>query len=259
MATLLCHFFNEEYLLPWWLKHHKKMFDRAIMIDYASTDRSVEIIKEICPEWEIRPSRNKVFGMRSINEEVEDIERTIDGWRICLNVTEFLLGDLSTMLSLYDEKTTSFVNLGSSCYEVTHGYGIPVITMVDNKPEETPTYNLPLIEQKKYGIHYKEGSFPIRGGRILHKNKDMIYGIGRHYNYTTEDLVILWYGWSPYNENLLNRKKQIKFRMPQSDINQGFGLEHLMSDEQMENIYKNYLNLSRDLSEDFKKYTKNEI
>ena len=53
--TVLTHFYNEEYLLPWWLSHHKKIFDHGILIDYHSTDRSREIIKAICPTWEIIP------------------------------------------------------------------------------------------------------------------------------------------------------------------------------------------------------------
>ena len=53
MKTVISHFYNEEYLLPFWLKHHKKYFDHGILINYHSTDKSVEIIKEICPDWEI--------------------------------------------------------------------------------------------------------------------------------------------------------------------------------------------------------------
>ncbi len=49
--TIISHFYNEEYLLPWWLEHHKKYFNHGIMINYASTDNSVSIIKQICPDW----------------------------------------------------------------------------------------------------------------------------------------------------------------------------------------------------------------
>ena len=38
-------FYNEEYLLPWWLAHHTKLFDHGILINKGSTDRSVEICK----------------------------------------------------------------------------------------------------------------------------------------------------------------------------------------------------------------------
>ena len=31
-TTLISHIFNEEYLLPFWLRHHKNMFDEIIII-----------------------------------------------------------------------------------------------------------------------------------------------------------------------------------------------------------------------------------
>ena len=95
--TVVSHFYNEEHLLPWWLRQHKQIFDHGIMIDYASNDRSVEIIKEICPTWEIRPSRNEYFDPGPIDQEVMDIERELTGWRIALNVTEFLYGNLDLL------------------------------------------------------------------------------------------------------------------------------------------------------------------
>jgi len=94
MKTVICHFYNEEYLLPFWLNHHKHMFDKGIMINYHSTDRSVDIIKEICPDWDILETRNECFDAHKVDSEVELIEKTITGWRVVLNVTEFLIGDL---------------------------------------------------------------------------------------------------------------------------------------------------------------------
>ena len=97
MKTILSHFYNEEYLLPWWLNHHKKYFDHGIMVNYNSTDNSVKIIKEICPTWEIIDSENKFFDADLVNFEMQKIESTFDGWRIVLNTTEFLIGDFNSL------------------------------------------------------------------------------------------------------------------------------------------------------------------
>ena len=70
MRTVITHFYNEEYLLPWWLNHHKKYFDHGIMIDYGSTDKSVEIIKEICPNWEIHNTKYEYFYAPWIEHEI---------------------------------------------------------------------------------------------------------------------------------------------------------------------------------------------
>jgi len=89
--TVICHFRNEEVYLPYWLRLHTRLFDHGILIDYASTDRSRDIIHELASTWEIRPSRNAKFHSVSIDHEVMDIEREITGWKMCLNVTEFLM------------------------------------------------------------------------------------------------------------------------------------------------------------------------
>ena len=95
--TVICHFYNEQYLLPAWLKHHKNIFDHGILIDYHSTDNSVEICKKICPEWQVITSRNTCFDAQSVDREVMDLERDLQGWRMCLNVTEFLSGNISLL------------------------------------------------------------------------------------------------------------------------------------------------------------------
>lgn len=56
--TIISHFYNEEYLLPWWLMHHTKIFDHGILINRGSTDRSVEICKLFAPNWEVRDSKS---------------------------------------------------------------------------------------------------------------------------------------------------------------------------------------------------------
>src|SRR5262249_53188540 len=89
--TVLCHFRNEETYLPYWLRHHTRLFDHGILIDYHSTDRSVEIIRTVAPTWEVRATRNEQFHSVSIDLEVMDIEQAISGWKMCLNVTEFVM------------------------------------------------------------------------------------------------------------------------------------------------------------------------
>ena len=135
--TIISHFYNERYLLPWWLEHHKKYFDHGIMIDYASTDNSLNIIRQICPEWTVISSRNKFFDAKLIDEEVSDIESAVSGWKNCLNTTEFLVGDYSIM----NDKAESEIM-------------VPCLIMVDNLPDNQPNYSKPLIEQKHHGIHY---------------------------------------------------------------------------------------------------------
>ena len=43
------------------------MFDELIVVDYNSTDKSMEICKRICPECKIITTRNKCFITLSSN------------------------------------------------------------------------------------------------------------------------------------------------------------------------------------------------
>lgn len=234
--TIISHFYNEEYLLPWWLNHHKQIFDHGIMINYASTDNSVDIIKSICPEWDIVDSRNIDFGAEEVDREVSDIESTIGGWKIALNTTEFIIGNFSIL-------NDSFTR-----------HEIPVSVMVDNDPENQPDINQSLITQKHHGIHYKEGGFFIRKGRLIHREPFVRYLPGRHVGCSTDELMILWYGWSPFNTNLIKRKLQIQYRIPDIDRVRGFGAEHITDINNLKTQHANLLSRSRDLAEDIKPY-----
>lgn len=233
--TLLSHLYNEEYLLPWWLEHHKNMFDHGVLIDYNSTDRSIEIIRSICPTWDIVTTKNQFFGAKVIDDEVSDVENNYAGWKICLNTTEFLIGNLNTLSQ-----------------ESNSGVIIPCYSMVDNNPEDKPSYSVPLIEQKYFGI---KPDPQIRRPRYMHNKHYYMYPLGRHIDQspTTDELAILWYGWAPFNEDIIKRKLQIQTRMPASDKSNGLGTQHLVDRNKLQAQYLNYLSRATDLREELKK------
>jgi hypothetical protein len=69
------------------------MFDMAMLIDYKSTDRSLEIIRNEAPKtWQIVPSRNKNFEATLVDNEVVDYEKMHpNAWKIALHLPEFLV------------------------------------------------------------------------------------------------------------------------------------------------------------------------
>jgi hypothetical protein len=214
MKTVLCHFFNEEHLLPWWLKHHKAIFDHGIMIDYASTDRSRDIIKEICPTWEIRPSRNEYFTPKAIDAEVMDIEATLTDWRICLNVTEFLYGNTDHLISKPGNKfqymlaNYVFVDMEDLAKGPVHLF-----------------HDKPLHEQRCWGYFApdypnREPNFslahPNRLNRAMHNFTIPYFDDGRHYpdtDHMFDDLAIFYYGHADISEAGIKRKEQIQTKV----------------------------------------------
>jgi hypothetical protein len=222
--TCISHIYNEEYLLPFWLEHHSKIFDQIIIIDYKSTDKSIEICKKICPNCIIITTRNLTdddmpnFDAILIDNEVHDIERSIEGIKIVLNTTEFLFFSIS-IKELFDE------------LDSYQSYTIPVITPYSNKIYNIENnYELYLNLLKKDVVYHYD-----RGIRVIHNYPYGKYTVGRHNTLNPsvfiDKLHIFWFGYYPLNEFLLNRKLQIQNNIPLRDKQMGNGKEHLYTKE----------------------------
>lgn len=219
-TTLLTNIFNEEYLLPFWLNHHKNMFDEIIIIDYNSTDKSIEICKSICPECKIIKTRNEYFDAEEIDKEFMDIENNIEGIKIILNTTEFLFCEKSIRDIFIDDITPI-------SYEImcTTPYSINIYNINNN-------YEL-FSNLLNNDIFYHNDRFT----RQLHNFPNGNYGIGRHNTFNqkvpTSKAHIIWLGYYPLNDNLLKRKLQIQQNIPQRDKDRGFGSQHLFDKNKM--------------------------
>lgn len=236
--TVLCHIYNEEYMLPWFLNHHKQIFDHGIIIDYHSTDRSAAIVNEICPTWEVITSRNPNFQADTIDYEVMDIEKNIEGWRICLNATELMIGDYA----LLDDTPNKQLLL-------------PSVFFVDCDRDNVVSQDLPLYNQKTDGFGFVD-HFRERRARSIH-NTPVQYPVpGRHYeNYTTDELVIFYYGWCPMDRHTLDRKLQIQTQIPLIDRQRNWGFHHITNEETLLYRLENeFMNKSTDMSEEIQKY-----
>src|SRR5688572_7700041 len=102
MRTVLMHFYNEQYLLPWWLKHHVELFDHGVLIDYASTDESPDICRRLAPHWKLVQSQNAIFDEYDVDYEVMEHEAQLPGWKMVLNTTEFLCVRRDDLLRIED-------------------------------------------------------------------------------------------------------------------------------------------------------------
>lgn len=219
-STCFINIFNEEYLLPFWLHHHKDIFDKIVVVDYRSTDASMELCRRICPSCEIRTTRNEYFGAVEIDKEFMDLEQETEGIKMVLNVTEFLI----------TEKPLK---------EIFLAYTDPVsLEMIVKAPHSSNTYMI----QNNYELFHNLLNDDIRyseyrGSRQIHTFPHGNYTWGRHSTnhptVRTEEMFVLWFGFYPMNDALLKRKLQIQQNMPQSDKQRGLGFQHLWSREQM--------------------------
>lgn len=225
-TTLLTNVFNEEYLLPFWLLHHKDMFDELIVIDYRSTDKSMDLCRNMWPDCKIFTTRNAFFDAEEIDKEFMDFENGIEGIKIVLNTTEFLVCD-KPIVEIFE----------------SHSAG-PVSFAVNA---------LSPYSQKHYNIHNTHDLFKNlfnddvvfhedRGVRQIHTFSNGNYTVGRHTTLNpfirSEDMHIVWLGYFPMNKQLIGRKLQIQQNIPERDKVRGYGFQHLFTRDTI--FAKNY-------------------
>ena len=269
-ATLLSHFRNEAYLLPWWINHHKEHFDQAILIDYHSTDDSRDIVRDLAPAgWKIITSVNRNFSASLVDQEVMQIEASLTGAKIVLNTTEFLVGDLSGVLDSIGERGA------------IRPWGA---TLVDTQPERIPSYSAQLLSQKNMAVasyhpsakdlttpvisrpleyaaacignpvdalrgfskrRFNQIWSPEKRRRIIHSYPNGQYANGRHSSgitnvRQTDDLGVVWLGAAPWNEMFMKRKYAVKDLIPLEDELGRAGLQHFFDAKQLDALYKFY-------------------
>lgn len=228
-TTVITHIYNEEYLLPFWLNHHKKLFEHGIIIDYNSTDNSILICKAICPTWEIVTTKNKYFGATEIDKEVMEIEERVNGIKIALNTTEFLFckRPIKDIFESFPDSDKLSLSIDS----------ITPYSVKENNPNNIDELIGGLLSEH---VVYKHDRCP----RFIHNYKNGNYLTGRHESMNpsikTQEMDIVWLGFFPMNDNLLKRKLQIKNNIPESDKQRNFGYQHLFEKEKLLTI--NYEN-----------------
>ena len=241
--TVICHFRNEEVYLRYWLRHHLHLFDHGVLIDYASTDRSREVIRAFAPHWEVRASRNDAFASAAVDAEVMDIEREFGGWKMCLNATEFLVHhDLREYLAGFRARHPAAAGV------MTTGL------IVQDAPDQVgvPLTDADLWDQRHFGCAEPDvvnGNCHLRR-RLLHRDTHGRYGPGRHTNGVTDlrdpPLYLFWYGWCPLDMKKA-RNRSTRPMVPGCDLARGWGVHHTMADDEVDEAWRAYLPRCHDL------------
>jgi len=232
--NILAHIYNEEYLLPFWLNFHKNIFDHGIIVDYHSTDNSISIIKQICPTWTVVTTKYTVFNNNS-DIEMCEYEKTLSGYKIILNITEFLFCP-------YDLKSILPDN-SNKCIELA---GVSLLSKTKNNE-----CNVDSLEELLNNIEFL--NINDRSPRYLHSYDNGKYGCGRHtvqhkidktstsspnlisrFNLKYEEdkffpAFIGCMSYYPWNKKFINRKLHVKDKMEVS----GWGYHHFWDIEEM--------------------------
>ena len=232
--TIFTNVYNEEYLLPFWIEHHKKLMDEGIIdhvvvVDYRSTDNSMDIVRKMCPSWEIITTVNQYFEAELIDNEFMKLEQQTPGYKLILNTTEFLV--CNNTLKHY------FNNSKPECFEILSD----IVTT--SKENYYPMNNYDLFRNIEKKVPF------IRSPRFLHSHVTGKYFVGRHMSMHSNiksnhyiKACIYWFGMFFLNEHFMERKLQIKKNVPQSDIDKGFGNNHFWDEKRIREEYNSLVN-----------------
>ncbi|MBM10175.1 MAG: hypothetical protein CMF69_11530 [Magnetovibrio sp.] len=242
MTTVITNIFNEEYYLPFWLTYHKQIFDNGIVVDYCSTDRSMEIVREICPHWTIRKTRNvtpegKPYFHSACNDiEAMEIETETPGYKIFLNTTEWLL-TTKPLKEILNTKT-------ETCYRLKP---ITNVAAVTDKVPISLKGNTREFMQRGFGTRIHE-TYRV-GWRFIHNFKNGRYHTGRHFTDHPKEFVkeggpemfLVWSAFYPWTEEIIERKLQIKNNIPETERVAGRCYQHFWSRGKMQSEYEKIL------------------
>jgi len=155
---------NEEVIMPYFLRYYSEFCDKIVIYDNESTDRTPEIVRA-CPKAEIRSwsSNNEINEHRyvEIKQSCYKESRGEADWVLVCDVDEFLFHpQLSERLEFYK-------NTGVTLPKVT---GYEIVPNCELKPDE----NLPFV--------YQNGARAVSFDKrmIFNPNLDIRYAAGCH-------------------------------------------------------------------------------
>lgn len=230
--VLFSHFYNEELLLPFWIDQHRDMFDEALLVNFNSTDRSVDIVRKRAPVgWKVHHWGSNFDFVKFRTDFMANEKLYPDAWKIFLTATEFLVHDDLSRLLMHESMPSAF---RFRSYVMVGGDSKPLLQ------------NVPLLKQRSiYTIapstnvifHVGAEKFNASSGenyyysRIIHSFDSMEYTEGLHdgttfpVNRFSNEGFIAKFAFTPWPE-VLKRKSQIGSRIPKVYFKQGLATHH---------------------------------
>ena len=242
-TLLFTHFYNEEILLTQWIRHHAPLFDSAVLIDHHSTDNSRKVIAREAPEtWNVVTSYLPSFCAYQTDVEVAGYENSFDNtdWRLALTTTEFLF-----TLGLRRKENKLFEQMDGN-----RAIQIQSVSVIDDAEETPVVKSTPIIQQKnsfyfttKPDSEKTKAELYMNGHykRFMHCIRDFTtpYWLGRHnfkHPAKASNLHIFKCLLSPFPE-FFARKLQIKEKVPENNVKEGWGFQHMVDMKQLSDMY----------------------
>ena len=241
--TLFTTVLDGEPLLPYWLEHHRRLFDHGVIVLYPCKDDSKKIIEKMCPDWNIvKPVHHSAYSCAGADREVMTQEAKHKDWKMALNITEF-----ATTQNL--NKVVKSVPRETMCILPSDA---AVMVDIPNTFDDELDPDLPLLSQKHHGLFSK--GYPLwkcRHSRQLHRGTHGKYDVGRHNSGVKPRaksplLYVSWFVWSPYKD-IRKRKLAVRGQLSKLDVAVKRGWQHTASGKEQDARFKKVSAMAYDL------------
>lgn len=165
---------NDEFMLPHFLKHYEKFADKIFVIDHNSTDKTAEIAKAH-PKVIYSKLEVPIYRERLISKTFETYAKeNMSDWAVCVDCDEFIQG-LETLTPI-----------GSAIPLKTRGYMMIGKTgkLEDCKPVRFAGFDKPVVFDPRQGVVFFDGRHSIN---LPTKNSKLdLY----HYKYISREYYL---------------------------------------------------------------------
>lgn len=222
---------NEEYIMPYFLRHYSKFCDKIFVYDNESTDSTVDIVKSF-PNTEVKSfkSEDKFNDLANlyIKSNMYKQSRGEADWVIVVDADEFIYyPNIKEKLSEYDQQ----------------GINFPKIIGYEMMPGCELDSNDDLPEKYKLGTRF----INLDKRAIFKPELDMKYGVGCHFaeipqgakESQSQEIKLLHYKMINM-DYFIQRHQTLNKRL--SDINKqkGWGIHYSWTKNQMIENYNSF-------------------
>lgn len=231
--TVYTFLYNEEDILPYFLKHYSQFVDKIVVYNNMSTDNSIEILKN----WKDCEIEIREFDTNNQYDERTLMEFKNNCWKEC-DSDYVIVCDMDELL--YHPDIKNFIQSRNYVdYYTPSGYHM----IGDEVPTDYSKQIYDIIKNGTYDVNY--------GKNVLFKRKDVLetnYAPGAHMssfqgtkrlvNCTTDQIKLLHYKWlSP--EYVVNKNTNYGERTSEHSKSHGWGIHYTLTKDKMIEEYNN--------------------
>lgn len=166
MITVLSMAYNEEFLLPFFLKHYDWVDKIIIFYDMDSTDKTLEILKSNS-KVEIRPFKfpDGMDDIKKIELLTKEYLRIQEGWVLLVDIDEFIFANRTIINSISEYIPAVKVKFGNVYRHVSEN-DLDINLAIETQRRHgyfDPVYNKPIIVRAGLNISWSPGNHAIQG------------------------------------------------------------------------------------------------